>query len=94
RFNFAFTPELVRIRIAYENGDQGLIATLAGLRKPARSGSLLWAALRRPFGAARVVALIHWQAVILWAKKAPFLKKQPAPDTFLTENTPTVTPGE
>lgn len=94
RFNFAFTPDLVRIRIAYENGDQGVIATLAGPRNPARSRSLLWAALRRPLGAARVVALIHWQAIILWVKKAPFLKKQPAPTTLLSENTPTTAPGE
>ncbi|MBO9474257.1 DUF1365 domain-containing protein [Shimia sp. R10_1] len=88
RFNFGFDKDEVRIRIAYEDGDQGVIATLFGPRKGASNGSLIWAAMRRPFGAARVVALIHWQAAILWAKRAPFLKKQPAPDTLLSDNTP------
>ena len=77
----------MQIRIAYENGDQGVIATLAGKRRAASSASLLWAAVRRPLGAARVVALIHWQAAILWVKRAPFLKKQPAPETLLSEGT-------
>lgn len=85
RFHFALTEREARIRIAYENGDQGVIATLFGPRKPATNRSLLWAALRRPLGAARVVALIHWQAAILWAKRAPFLKKQPAPAQLLSE---------
>lgn len=87
RFNFGLTAEAVQIRIAYENGDQGVIATLAGKRRAASSASLLWAAVRRPLGAARVVALIHWQAAILWVKRAPFLKKQPAPETLLSEGT-------
>lgn len=97
-FNFDFSPERVRIRIAYENGDQGVIATLAGARAPACSRSLIWAAIRRPLGAARVVALIHWQAAILWFKKAPFLKKQPAPDRLISDNSTSPTrvtvPGE
>lgn len=84
-FNFGFTDEAVTIRISYENGDQGVLATLAGPRRPATSRSLLWAALRRPFGAARVVALIHWQAAILYLKRAPFLKKQPPLDLLVSD---------
>ncbi|MFY0618390.1 DUF1365 domain-containing protein [Shimia sp.] len=88
RFHIALPPDRVRIRIAYERGGEGVIATLTGPRKPASNRSLLWAAMRRPLGSARVVALIHWQAAILWAKRAPFLKKQPAPDTLLSESVP------
>ncbi|MBO9406443.1 DUF1365 domain-containing protein [Shimia sp. R9_1] len=88
RFNFGFSADALNIRIAYENGDQGVIATLFGPRKPASNASLLWAAVRRPLGAARVVALIHWQAAILWAKRAPFLRKQPAPEALLSDNIP------
>lgn len=84
-FNFGFSDKDVNIRINYQNGDQGVLATLVGKRKPARSRALALAALRRPFGAARVVALIHWQAVILYLKKAPFLRKQPPPDALLSE---------
>ena len=84
-FNFGLTEDAVNIRIDYRNGDQGVLATLAGKRKKATSGSLLWAAVRRPFGAARVVALIHWQAAILYLKRAPFLKKQPPAEELVSD---------
>lgn len=84
RFNFAVTTTAIRIRIAHENGDQGVIATLSGVPAPATSASLVWAAIRRPMGAARVVALIHWQAVILWLKRAPFRRVPPPPDVLVS----------
>lgn len=86
-FNFGLSDEAVSIRITYENGDQGVLATLDGPRKKVTNRSLLWASLRRPFGAARVVALIHWQALILYLKRAPFLKKQPPLDLLVSDNT-------
>lgn len=85
-FNFEMSETAINIRITYENGDQGVLATLSGNRRPATNRSLVWAALRRPLGAARVLALIHWQAVILYFKRAPFLKKQPAPDLLITDS--------
>lgn len=88
RFNFGLSETAIDIRILYENGDQGVLATLKGPRRPATSGSLLWAALRRPLGAARVVALIHWQAAILYLKRAPFLRKQPPPQVPLSHGHP------
>ena len=78
RFNFDISDTAISISINYENGEQGVLATLAGNRKPASNGSLLKAALIRPLGAIRVLALIHWQAIILYFKRAPFTKK-PAP---------------
>lgn len=93
-FNFDLTDSAVRIRIAYENGTQGVIATLAGPRRAASDGSLLWAAVRRPFGGARVLALIHWQALVLWTKRAPFLRRQPAPERLLSDNDRLQVPGE
>lgn len=86
RFNFGMTDDAIDIRISYENGTQGVIATLSGDRKTATSTSLLWAALRRPFGAARVVALIYWQALILYFKRAPFLKKPEPPKPLMSES--------
>lgn len=83
-FNFGLTGDAVDIRIAYENGPEGVIATLSGQRRPATSASLFGAALRRPLGAARVLGLIHWQALILWLKRAPFLNRQEPPDTLIS----------
>lgn len=86
RFNFDLTDDAIDIRISYENADQGVLATLSGARKPATSRSLLWAAFRRPLGAARVVALIYWQALILFFKRAPFLKKPEPPKPLMSES--------
>ncbi len=86
QFNFDMSETKIGIRISFENGDQGVLATLTGKRRPATSLSLIRAALRRPLGAMRVVALIHWQAVILYFKRAPFLKKQPAPELLISDS--------
>lgn len=86
RFNFGLTKDAVDIRISYENGDQGVIATLSGARCQATSVSLLWAAVRRPLGAVRVVALIHWQALILYLKQAPFLRKPAPPKPLVSDS--------
>ena len=56
----------------------GLIATLTGKRRPLTNRAILGALLRRPFGARRVLALIHWQAVRLWWKGGGF-RPRPAP---------------
>lgn len=71
-FRFDITDAHVHIVIDYTRGDGGLIATLKGDRAPLTNGSILKAALRRPFGSRRVLALIHWQAIKLWWKKATF----------------------
>ena len=85
RFTFELTPERVNILIAYENGAQGVVATLTGPRRTATNRSLLRAAVRRPLGAVRVLALIHWQALKLWVKRAPFLPKPAPPEPLVSE---------
>lgn len=77
-FRFDITDEkiLIKIDFAHENG--GVIATLAGPRKPLSNRSIMWAALRRPFGSRRVLGLIHWQAFKLWFKGATF-RSHPIP---------------
>lgn len=77
-FGFLVTPERIAVTILFRDGEEGLFATLAGPRRPLTSRSLLAAALRRPAGALRTVALIHWQALKLWAKRAPF-RHRPEP---------------
>ena len=66
------------------DGHEGVRATLAGPRRPASNRSLIGAAIARPAGGARVMALIYWQALRLWLKKAPFLRKPPPPQDLIS----------
>ena len=77
-FRFDIQPDSIGIWIDYTRGNGGLIATLTGARKPITNASIIKAALRRPFGSRRVLALIHWQAIKLWWKGATF-RSQPEP---------------
>ncbi|WFE74281.1 DUF1365 domain-containing protein [Roseinatronobacter sp. S2] len=83
-FRFDIAPDKVNIRISYIQNDEaqggGLVATLAGPRTTLTTRRLLVAMLRRPFGSRRVLALIHWQAVKLWWRGAPF-RARPEPPT-------------
>ncbi|SPJ30130.1 DUF1365 domain-containing protein [Falsiruegeria mediterranea] len=78
RFNFLVDSDRISIRIAHENGDQGVIATLMGARKPITSTSILAALARRPFGALRTISLIYWQALKLKLKGASY-RPNPTP---------------
>lgn len=77
-FRFDIRDDKIGIWIDYSRGNGGLIATLTGGRAPLTNRSILWAALRRPFGSRRVLALIHWQALKLWAKGARY-RPRPKP---------------
>lgn len=86
-FNFGFTSDAINIRIAFCNGDEGVIATLAGPRRQASNLSLMKAAFSRPAGGFRLLTFIHWQALKLWFKRAPFIRKPPPPDHLVSEGT-------
>jgi hypothetical protein len=77
-FRFDIRADRVGIWIDYTAGNGGLVATLTGDRKPLTNGGILRAALRRPLGARRVLALIHWQALKLWWKGAGY-RPRPEP---------------
>ena len=83
-FRFDLRPEVVGLWIDYTHRAGGVTATLTGRRAPLRAGRFWARALRRPFGALRVMALIHWQAVILQLKGALYLRKPPAPEAALS----------
>ncbi|MFT6090417.1 DUF1365 domain-containing protein [Sulfitobacter sp.] len=76
-FRFDIRDDRVGIWIDYTQADGGLIATLTGRRKPQTNAGIVWSLLRRPFGARRVLALIHWQAAKLWWKGGGY---RPRPD--------------
>lgn len=77
-FRFDIRADRVGVWIDYSTGNEGLYATLIGKRRALTTGGIVRAALRRPFGARRVFALIHWQALKLWWKGAPY-RDRPAP---------------
>ena len=85
-FNFDISHDAISIRIDYRNGDHGVLATLAGKRHAASNRSLLKAAFWRPFGPLRVIALIHYQAIILYLKRAPFTKTPAPPSKTISDS--------
>ena len=78
QFRFDITDTKIAIRIAHENGDEGVTATLITTRKPLRSRDLIVVALRRPLTPIRTIALIYWQALRLKLKGAAY-RPHPAP---------------
>ena len=77
-FRFDITAERIAIRIQHENGDEGVVATLCGARRPLTNRALIGAALRRPIAPLRTLGLIYWQAAKLKLKGAPF-RRRPTP---------------
>lgn len=79
-FRFDLREDRVGVMIDYGREKGGLIATLTGRRKVLSNRAILWSMVRRPFGARRVMTLIHWQAFKLWLKGARF-RSEPPPRT-------------
>ncbi len=77
-FRFDIRPDRVGIWIDFSTGNEGVLATLTGKRRTLTNGTILRAALRRPFGSRRVLGLIHWQALKLWWKGARY-RARPKP---------------
>jgi uncharacterized protein len=77
-FHFDWRVDFVAVRIEFRDEEGGgLLATLAGARRPMRVQGLLAALLRGPFGSLRVVALIGWQALRLRLKGERFRQRRP-----------------
>jgi hypothetical protein len=80
-FRFDIRPERIGIWIRFSAGEDGMIATLTGTRKPLTNRAILWACLRRPFGSRRVLALIFWQALKLRLKGVAYRPRPEPPET-------------
>lgn len=85
RFRFDIRADRVGMWIDYSNGAGGLFTNLIGPRVPLTNGAMLWAALRRPFGSRRVLALIHWQAMKLALKGVAFRRRPVPPETEVSQ---------
>lgn len=80
-FRFDISEDRIGIWIKYEHPGGGVYATLTGPRRPLTTRAMLWAMVRHPLGARRVMGLIHWQALKLWWKGARFRHRPEAPET-------------
>ena len=58
-----------------EAGGRPFIATVTGRGEPLTDAALARTLARRPLLAARVTGLIHWQALQLWLKGVPVVRK-------------------
>lgn len=79
RFNFSLHPDRLAIRILQHAGEEGLDAAMAGRMTGMTNRGLLAAALRRPGGSLRMLALIYWHALRLKAKGAAYRPLPPVP---------------
>lgn len=85
RFRFRLAEDCVAVRILYDDGaGGGLTTSIAGARRPFNDRELARALLRRPFGAVRTLALIHFQALRLYCKGVRYRKRPPLPERPVT----------
>lgn len=75
---FSEPGERLAVRMdVHEEGRPDFHATLVARRVELTPASLRSALVRYPLMPAKVISLIHWQALKLWAKRAPFHRKPP-----------------
>jgi DUF1365 family protein len=81
RYRFRVTPAGERVTVHIDvlrDGGRRFDATLKAERRPLTGRSLLGTVLKHPHTGLRTLALIHFEALRLWLKKARFYSK-PAP---------------
>jgi uncharacterized protein len=89
-YHFRLTPpgEGVRVRILETDADgPTLSATFVGRRRPLSDRTLAAVAAAMPLHTVKVVAGIHWEALRLWLKGAPYFPHR-APHGDVTSKTP------
>lgn len=85
RFRFDVSGDRIAIAIDHRmEGEGGMKATLAGRVLPLDGKAMRRLLIRRPLGALRVFGLIHWQALKLAVKRAPFRNRPLPPEKEVT----------
>jgi DUF1365 family protein len=87
RFRFMLTPDCRRTvaRIDFDDAQGPCIETsVSGTLQPLDAPSVRRALWRYPAMTLGVVLRIHWQALKLFARKAPFFSKPQPPTSFIT----------
>ena len=85
RFRFARNEGRIVARVEHHD-DEGplLLTSVSGAFAPATRARQRAAFFGQPLMTLGVIARIHWQALRLWAKRVPLLRKPVAPETFVT----------
>ena len=85
RFRFARNEGRIVARVEHHD-DEGplLLTSVSGAFAPATRARQSAAFFGQPLMTLGVIARIHWQALRLWAKRVPLLRKPVAPETFVT----------
>lgn len=87
-YDWIITPPEQRLTVhidEFRAGDKFFDATLNLRRRPLTASRLAWALVRYPHMTARTIFLIHWQALKLWWRGAPFHRKpEPPPQAWRT----------
>ncbi len=87
RYEFELHEPGERLRVVIHESREGLPildATLSGERRELNDRELLLQVLRMPWMTLKVVAGIHWQALIIWLRGGRFHSKPPPPSTDMT----------
>jgi len=90
RYRFRITepgPQLTVHIDVLRDGQRPFDATLTAHRRPLDDHTLAATVARHPHLALRTLGLIHWQALRLWLKRAPFFSKpSPPPGSWRTRH--------
>lgn len=78
-------PPRTVVRIDHHDADGPLLQTsVSGVLEPLTAAALRRAFVGTPLMTLGVIARIHWQALLLWAKRVPFFRKPAPPAAFVT----------
>jgi DUF1365 family protein len=78
-------PPRTVVRIDHHDADGPLLQTsVSGALEPLSARALRRAFFGTPMMTLGVIARIHWQALLLWAKRVPFFRKPAPPAAFVT----------
>ena len=83
-YRFHLTPpgeRLVTHIELHRDGGLAMDATFSAKRRPLTTSSLLATLMRHPHVTVHTISMIHWQALRLWLKRAPFHSKPEPPST-------------
>lgn len=80
RYSFRILPpgQRLAIKITVEGGTDSMIAVQTGRRESLSDGHLAKRLMTHPLMTFKVILAIHWQALRLVLKGAPFYRRQPA----------------